>query len=437
VTGLQEQERRVLSLLARGLTQRQAADWLGISVRTVRRRAADAVQKLGARRLPEAIAVASARGVLIPEDTDIPRSSAPPRQPGKRAGSVPDTAWQAILDDVRAGTTVKDASARYNVNYQTVYVRARRDPVFRAQLSDCRKAGRASQRPTPAVREALLTALADGVGIGQALQRVGIPRRTYRQACDRDVVFRADVEWARAVGVAVRLERFLDVLRQGATIGEAMTEVDIPPSLLAACKDRDPSLAAKIKQARQEGRAQGQPWMDPLLAELRRGTPLKLACRTVGITPSTVYEARKYPDIDQEIRAAVDAGRERKHVSRWRKGARDATARKAHNADDRRRRRAAVRARFAPVEKDLLKALASGTSLTDAVQAAGLPVQALFQRARWDKPWSDRLDAALMAGRDRQINHGTAWAYKHHRCRCPECRQANDRSRTPVRDQTR
>lgn len=69
----------------------------------------------------------------------------------------------------------------------------------------------------------------------------------------------------------------------------------------------------------------------------------------------------------------------------------------------------------------LLTLLAAGHALRITCDRLGVTTQAVHGRAQWDPEWSTALDAALMAGRDPDLPHGTHKAYRQH-CRCPECR---------------
>ncbi|ROO82553.1 hypothetical protein EDD29_0033 [Actinocorallia herbida] len=110
--------------------------------------------------------------------------------------------------------------------------------------------------------------------------------------------------------------------------------------------------------------------------------------------------------------------------SRWRKGDRDAGAREGHNEQTREMRRAWAVAALAPVEEQILAALAAGGRIAEVAEAHGVTSVALHGRASWDVDWSRRLDAALMEGRDETLDHGRRGTYRHQGCRCPECRAA-------------
>ena len=111
-------------------------------------------------------------------------------------------------------------------------------------------------------------------------------------------------------------------------------------------------------------------------------------------------------------------------ANRWRTGCRCDDCADAHLDDlaDWRARRA-KRLFPAATRQKLLVELAKGVPLGTAAARLEIAVQRIHAFA-WTFPrWGERLDAALMAGRDPQVRHGTATGYRHGRCRCPECRE--------------
>lgn len=120
--------------------------------------------------------------------------------------------------------------------------------------------------------------------------------------------------------------------------------------------------------------------------------------------------------------------------NRWRAGCRCSECRTAHNDGSRTfRRRVVDTRRFPPKLRDRLLALiAAGVHITDAAAALRTSQQAIHRYARVHPEWGAELDEALMGGRAPEVPHGTEAGYRHHRCRCPECRQAHHRPRTPA-----
>lgn len=76
------------------------------------------------------------------------------------------------------------------------------------------------------------------------------------------------------------------------------------------------------------------------------------------------------------------------------------------------------------VRDDVLTELAAGLPLAEVCEEYEVTSQQLFGWRVYAPEWGDALDAALMAGRNPNLKHGTKGAYRHGKCRCPECRAA-------------
>lgn len=112
-------------------------------------------------------------------------------------------------------------------------------------------------------------------------------------------------------------------------------------------------------------------------------------------------------------------------VSEWRAGARTVRARRAHVDASREYRRDLSRAEMPPwMQQVILDRVSDGELLGDVLEEMGIPQQRVWHRAWWDEEWAERLEDALMVGRDPAERHGTASAYKRG-CRCRDCRPAN------------
>lgn len=109
-------------------------------------------------------------------------------------------------------------------------------------------------------------------------------------------------------------------------------------------------------------------------------------------------------------------------TNRWRTGCRCEPCRAAHSGDSQQQRRTAMVALSDPVADQLFADLAAGVPLRDAALQHGLTSHQVYGRATWDTAWAARLDAAQREGRDPTLEHGTATAYRHGHCRCPDCR---------------
>lgn len=110
-------------------------------------------------------------------------------------------------------------------------------------------------------------------------------------------------------------------------------------------------------------------------------------------------------------------------TQRWRNGCRCDACLDAHNLDTRDRRRVASAAQLDLIAANLVSRLAAGDPFAQVARDLGTTPTAIHGRASWDPAWAALIDAALIAGRDPLLNHGSASAYRHGRCRCPECRQ--------------
>ncbi|MFG2734351.1 hypothetical protein ACGFX7_05970 [Streptomyces harbinensis] len=88
------------------------------------------------------------------------------------------------------------------------------------------------------------------------------------------------------------------------------------------------------------------------------------------------------------------------------------------------RREQATAAFPAAVRARLIARLTAGEHLAEVCQDLGITQQRVHGYRAYAPDWSEDLDAALLAGRDPELDHGTVGAYRHGRCRCPECREA-------------
>jgi hypothetical protein len=100
------------------------------------------------------------------------------------------------------------------------------------------------------------------------------------------------------------------------------------------------------------------------------------------------------------------------------------TCQEARGAEDfdYRRRQAAERFPTA-VRRLLLARLREGEGLSQACRSLELSTQQVHGFKVFDGEWAEALDAALLAGRNVSLVHGTFTAYRHGGCRCPECRE--------------
>lgn len=96
----------------------------------------------------------------------------------------------------------------------------------------------------------------------------------------------------------------------------------------------------------------------------------------------------------------------------------------ARSAEDFEYKKRAAAKRFPPaVRRALTARVAAGEPLTDVCASLETTQQQAHGFKMYDPEWAEELDGALLAGRDPELAHGTAGAYRHGRCRCPECRE--------------
>lgn len=93
-------------------------------------------------------------------------------------------------------------------------------------------------------------------------------------------------------------------------------------------------------------------------------------------------------------------------------------------APDHRRKRARAGQRFPRrVRTRLLAGLSAGGQLGEVCSQLGVSTVQVYGWRQYDPGWADALDAALMAGRNPELDHGTPSA-RWWGCRCPDCRLA-------------
>lgn len=104
-----------------------------------------------------------------------------------------------------------------------------------------------------------------------------------------------------------------------------------------------------------------------------------------------------------------------------------------HREKSRVRKQEISAAIFTPARRArLLELLAAGTALSAACHEVGVSAPHVHGFRTYDPAWGAALDQALMQGRDPKLKHGTPSSYRIHRCRCPECRRAKERTRRGV-----
>ena len=79
-------------------------------------------------------------------------------------------------------------------------------------------------------------------------------------------------------------------------------------------------------------------------------------------------------------------------------------------------------------EGPLLAEVAEGAPYGEVLRGHGVTAQAVTGHRRRSPEFARALDAALLAGRDPELSHGSATGWRAG-CRCPECREHHERSR--------
>lgn len=79
--------------------------------------------------------------------------------------------------------------------------------------------------------------------------------------------------------------------------------------------------------------------------------------------------------------------------------------------------------------REIVARVWDGEPLEKIAEEASLSVQQLWSTGSAWPEFVYAIDAGLMAHRDPDISHGTAYAYRVHGCRCPQCRAAKMQNR--------
>ncbi|MGO4417365.1 hypothetical protein AB4Z54_00945 [Streptomyces sp. MCAF7] len=87
------------------------------------------------------------------------------------------------------------------------------------------------------------------------------------------------------------------------------------------------------------------------------------------------------------------------------------------------RKRMAAKRLPVVVRQMLTTRVAAGEHLPDVCRSLDITTQQAHGFKAFDDDWAEALDGALLAGRDPKLDHGSITAYRHGRCRCPECRE--------------
>jgi hypothetical protein len=113
-------------------------------------------------------------------------------------------------------------------------------------------------------------------------------------------------------------------------------------------------------------------------------------------------------------------------ITRWNAGCSCADCRKFQSEDARARGRRRAQARLAAdVRQQFLDAICAGQPFREIVRDLALTSNQVWGLTKTDEAWSAALEAALMASRRGDLNHGTNAAYVAG-CVCKECRKTSE-----------
>lgn len=149
-----------------------------------------------------------------------------------------------------------------------------------------------------------------------------------------------------------------------------------------------------------------------------------------GWLPDGPWTAHQLHKALEKSRQTAGRGSQAEHgtTSRWRAGCNCDLCADAHNTEWRHHRERRRRAEWVGRDQALIDTLAGGTPYAEALAHHEVTAQAVTAHRRRDVDFAARLDAALLAGRDPGLGHGTSGAWRHG-CRCPECREHHNEHR--------
>ncbi|GIH70359.1 hypothetical protein [Sphaerimonospora thailandensis] len=349
-------------------------------------------------------------------------------------------AWHAaFLAALEQTGSIPQAAAEAGITRQSVDYRLATDAEFAGQV---RKMVEDYQRERwRGIGERIAAKVAAGTPISDAIRDCGGGWTTLAKRRQADPVLdqmlRDVVEIAQTARQEQRQERletwaapFLAALAAGSDLGDACTAAGVDRGRMYQERWSNPEFEARVRAAL-AGRGVTPDTRRMLMIRLAKGASLADALAATGLTREQLDEARAADaGLDDKLRQMLD----RSPVvqsSRWRRGERDDAARNGHNAAERERRAQAADAKVRPVWRGILSQVREGVHIGDAAKRAGVTLHAVYGHAARDVRRQRALDAALMAGRDPDISHGTNHSYRVHKCRCPECKVAHDRQRGP------
>lgn len=328
---LDKDELAVLAHAAAGLTWQETGAALGASERTVRRRVGSAADKLGTRGVVQTVAVAAARGLIDPEKPPEPASFTPldrPRTGGAVSGPKPGLTIAAAIPDICAALPLVHGSLpaacdAAGVSYKTVLHRQKHDPELRSVLlaggwaeGPGPKGERGPSRRVAAGLVIVLAELSQGATLVAATEAAGISAQTVHYHLDKDPALAERFEQAREEGREARLpfdrDDLLEAIADGTSLGEYASRISLSSGYLYALISDTPGLKEQVQQARATRRAVLPDDAAKILDKLRGGASLAGACAAAGVAYGTVGSWRaRHPELDAEIRKLLEENRRR------------------------------------------------------------------------------------------------------------------------------
>jgi len=112
-------ERQILDLVERGLTNAEAARWIGLRRPTVARLLSNAMIKLGAESRAHAVVLASPQRVAGWSPRDRRHGEHAALRGGGRAAGAVDPEARALIGHIAAGATLGEAAHRLHLSRRT------------------------------------------------------------------------------------------------------------------------------------------------------------------------------------------------------------------------------------------------------------------------------------------------------------------------------
>lgn len=194
-------------LVAAGATETEAAQRMGVSDRTLRRRLEEVKRQLGARTMAQAVAILAADGVIDPRQS-VPEPELRLLSEQRELRAIQ---WrEPLLNLVRSGVTISDGCRYLGVSRAQVVHHLSAHPDQNARYAAAREEFMADaptlvgQRRHPPPRSAsqiaALTHLINGTTLREACDKAAIPVPTMKRMRRRDPLWDHSIVTAAALG---------------------------------------------------------------------------------------------------------------------------------------------------------------------------------------------------------------------------------------------